>query len=138
MKGAKKGERSMIREIISPETAKALAGVPLSSAIKANGVVYCSGQLPIDLKTGDLVSTEIGAQTQQVLENLSQVLRAAGTDLSKALKVTVYMTDLSGFHSMNEVYRRYFHSEPPARTTIGVASLARPGCLIEIDLVALA
>ena len=111
---------------------------PLSPAIKAKGLVYCSGQLAVSSDTGEVVPGDIGKQTEQVLLNLGRVLQAAGTDFDRVLKATVYMTDLSGFNAMNEVYRRFFPGSLPARTTIGVASLSRPGCLVEIDLIALA
>jgi 2-iminobutanoate/2-iminopropanoate deaminase len=127
----------MAREVVRPSGSPA-ANVPLSAAIKANGVVYCSGQLPVSPQTGQVVSADIKEQTRQVLNNLANVLGAAGSGLEKTLRVTVYMTDLSGFAHMNEVYREFFPLDPPARTTVGVASLARPGCLIEIDLIALA
>lgn len=113
-------------------------GVPLSPGIKAGGYVYCSGQLPVDPQSGQVVSDDIRAQTRRTLENLQQVLQAANSGLGRALKVTVYLTDISEFAAMNEVYREFFPTEPPARTTVGVAALARPGCRIEIDLVALA
>jgi 2-iminobutanoate/2-iminopropanoate deaminase len=132
----KKGEVNMVREIIRPAGGVAL-NVPLSPAVKANGVVYCSGQLPLAPETGELISGDIKLQTRQVLTNLATVLKAAGSDLNKTLKVTIYMTDLSGFSDMNQVYKEFFPTEPPARTTVGISGLARAGCLIEIDLIAL-
>jgi 2-iminobutanoate/2-iminopropanoate deaminase len=127
----------MSREIVALSDNTAIK-VPLSPAVKANGLVYCSGQLPIDPHTGHVVSADIKQQTRQVLENLGRVLKAAGSDLGKALRVTVYMTDLTGFQQMNQVYSEFFSTDPPARTTVGVAALARAGCSIEIDLIALA
>lgn len=127
----------MDRQVVQP-AGRPRPGVPLSPAIKTGGHVYCSGQLPVDPQTGQAVSDDIRAQTRLVLENLNHVLQAAGSSLARALKVTVYLTDISEFAAMNEVYREFFPTEPPARTTVGVAALARPGCRIEIDLVALA
>ncbi len=127
----------MTREIVRVPGSPA-SNVPLSPAVKANGIVYCSGQLPINPETGQVVPTDIKLQTRQVLNNLAGVLRAAGSDLAKTLRVSVYMTDLAGFAQMNEVYREFFAIDPPARSTVGVSALARAGCLIEIDLIALA
>lgn len=127
----------MDRQVIQP-AGRPRSAVPLSPGIKAGGSVYCSGQLPVDPQSGQVVSDDIRAQTRRTLENLQQVLQAAGSSLGRALKVTVYLTDISEFAAMNEVYRVFSPTEPPARTTVGVAALARPGCRIEIDLIALA
>jgi len=127
----------MDRQIVHPP-GRAWPVAPLSLGIKSGGHIYCSGQLPTDPRTGQVVSDDIRAQTRQVLENLQQVLQAAGSELGKVLKVTVYLTDIAEFAAMNEAYREFFPADPPARTTVAVAALARPGCRIEIDLIALA
>ena len=112
---------------------------PYSQAIVAGGVVYCAGQIPIDPATGQVVTGGIGEQTRQVLKNLRAVLQAAGSDLDRAVKTTVFLKSMDSFAAMNEVYGRpeYFGAHPPARTTVEVARLPRD-VLIEIEVVALA
>ena len=126
----------MTRETVFPPQMKPPRS-PLSPAIKANGLVFCSGQLPLNAETGEIARGGIREQTKQALSNLQRILLAAGTDLERSLKVTVYMTDLSDFDAMNDVYRGFFTASAPARTTIGVASLSRSECLVEIDLIAM-
>jgi len=110
---------------------------PYSQAIVAGGLVHCSGQIPIDPATGQLVEGDIGQQTRRVLENLAAVLAAAGSDLSRAVKCTVYLRRMSDFAAMNAEYTRHFPADaPPARSTVGVADLPR-GALVEIDCTAL-
>lgn len=110
--------------------------LPFSHAIKANGFVFCSGQIPMDLETGQIAGGDIRSQTKQVLENLRKVLIAAGSSIEKTVKVTVFMTDLSQFQQMNEAYREFFPNDPPARSTVQVSALAM-GAGLEIELVAL-
>ena len=112
---------------------------PYSQAIVAAGMVYCAGQIPLDPATGAIVSGGIAAQTEQVLKNLRAVLKAAGSDLDRAVKTTVFIKNMNDFAAMNEVYRRpeYFGSAPPARSTVEVARLPRD-VLVEIEVVALA
>jgi len=119
-------------------TANAPAAIgPYSQAIVAAGLAHCSGQIALDPKTGNLVAGDVSAQTERVLENLKAVLAAAGTDLSRALKCTVYLKSIDDFGAMNAVYGRYFTgSEPPARATVEVARLPK-GALVEIDCLAL-
>jgi 2-iminobutanoate/2-iminopropanoate deaminase len=119
------------------KTAKAPDAIgPYSQAIKADGVVYCSGQIALRCD-GTLVKNDIKEQTVQVFENLREILGAAGSSPGKVLKTTVYMTDLSMFSDMNEVYGRFFGDHRPARATVGVGNLPR-GALIEIECIALA
>jgi 2-iminobutanoate/2-iminopropanoate deaminase len=125
----------MTKDKVQAEQAPKALG-PYSQAIVANGLVFCSGQLGLDPASGDLVSGGIEAQTHQVLTNLAAVLQAAGTDLGKALKTTVFLKNMSDFTAMNGVYAGYFGDTPPARSTIEVARLPRDG-LVEIELVAL-
>ncbi len=123
-----------MREIISTEKAPGAIG-PYSQAIKAGGMVYCSGQIPIDPVTGEFVSNEIAEQTEQVLKNLSAVLEAAGTNLGNVVKTTVFLADMSDFAVMNEVYGRYFSENKPARATVQAARLPRDA-KVEIECIA--
>ena len=126
----------MRREVIRTERAPKAIG-PYEQALKLDGWVFTSGQIPLDPETGALVEGGIGAQTRQVLENLRRVLEAAGTSMSRVVKTTVYMTNLADFQKMNEVYAEYFPQDKPVRSTAGVASLPR-GAMVEIDVIALA
>jgi len=111
---------------------------PYSQAIVANGMVFCAGQIPLDPKTGNLVDGGIAEQTHQVLKNLRAVLKAAGSDLDRSVKTTVFLKSMDSFAAMNEVYGRpeYFGANPPARSTVEVARLPRD-VLVEIEVVAL-
>ncbi len=109
---------------------------PFSHAVKANGLVFCSGQIPQDLETGQMIYGDIRTQTRQVLQNLKRILEASGSSLEKVLKCTVFMSDLGQFEEMNEVYKEFFVNDPPARSTVQVSALAK-GVGIEIELVAL-
>lgn len=128
-------------------TAEAPAAIgPYAQAIRAGGVVYTSGQIPLDPKTMALVEGGIAEQTTQVMENLKAVLRAAGTDLTQVVKTLVFLKDLGDFAAMNAVYERYFRQAQaggtteavasPARSTVEVAGLPK-GALVEIEMVAL-
>lgn len=125
------------RAVQSDGAPKALG--PYSQAIVANGMVYCAGQIPLDPASGNLVEGGIAEQTHQVLKNLRAVLKAAGSDLDRAVKTTVFLKSMDSFAAMNEVYGRpeYFGANPPARSTVEVARLPRD-VLVEIEIVALA
>lgn len=112
---------------------------PYSQAIVAGGMVYCAGQIPLDPRTGNIVAGGVAEQTRQVLANLRAVLKAAGSDLDRAVKTTVFIKNMNDFAAMNEVYGQpeYFGPNPPARSTVEVARLPRD-VLVEIELVALA
>jgi 2-iminobutanoate/2-iminopropanoate deaminase len=111
---------------------------PYSHAVRSGGLLFCSGQVPTDPATGALVEGSIGDQARQCLENLTTVCREAGVSLGDAVRMSIYVTDISTFAQVNEVYGSYFESDPPARTTIGVAALPG-GAEIEMDaIVALA
>ncbi len=125
----------MNREAIQTDEAPKAIG-PYAQAIKANGVIYTAGQIPIDPKTGNLVEGGINEQTRQVLENLRAVLAAAGSSLDQVVKATVFLKNIADFPAMNEVYGEYLGNAKPARSTVAVAELPR-GALVEIDLVAL-
>jgi 2-iminobutanoate/2-iminopropanoate deaminase len=125
------------RRIVSTADAPKAIG-PYSQAVTAGGLVHCSGQIALDPATGELVAGDVGAQAERVMKNLAAVLQAAGTDFSRALKCTVYLTDMAHFPVVNEVYGRAFRpGTAPARSTVAVAQLPR-GALVEIDCVALA
>lgn len=110
---------------------------PYSQAIRANGFVYASGQIPLDPATMQLVEGGIREQTERVMNNLSAVLEAAGSSLDRVVKTTVFLSDLGDFAEMNETYGRFFGEVPPARSTVQVSRLPRD-VRIEIDVIALA
>lgn len=124
----------MAHEIIVTDAAPAAIG-PYSQAVKVGGLVHCSGQIPLDPATGELVGQDVAAQTEQVLVNLRAVLEAAGSRLDRVVKTTVYLSDLGDFAAMNVVYGRHFTTAPPARATVGVTALPK-GARVEIDAVA--
>jgi 2-iminobutanoate/2-iminopropanoate deaminase len=107
---------------------------PYTHAVVSNGLVFCSGQVPLDPNSGQLVEGSIGEQTERCLENLSVVAAAAGARLSDAVRMGIYVTDMSTFKEVNEAYGAYFESDPPARSTVGVAALPL-GAQVEIDAV---
>lgn len=110
---------------------------PYSQAIKANGFVFASGQIPLDPATMQIVEGGIREQTERVMNNLSAVLEAAGSSLDRVVKTTVFLADLADFADMNETYGRFFGEVPPARSTVQVSRLPRD-VRIEIDVIALA
>lgn len=124
----------MKREVIRSDKAPKAIG-PYEQAIKLEGWVFTSGQIPLDPATGAMVEGGIGAQTRQVLENLRAVLEAAGSSMARVVRVTVYMTHLGDFAKMNEVFSEFFPQDKPARSTVGVAALPR-GALVEMDVIA--
>ncbi|MBI4053182.1 MAG: RidA family protein [Candidatus Diapherotrites archaeon] len=124
----------MMEKIFSKNAPAAIG--PYSQAIKANGFVFCSGQIPIDPKTGEFVAGGIAGQTGQACKNLKAVLEAAGSSLEKVVKTTVFLKSMADFQAMNEVYARHFASKP-ARATVEVSALPK-GALVEIECVALA
>jgi 2-iminobutanoate/2-iminopropanoate deaminase len=124
-----------VREIVATESAPQAIG-PYSQAVKVGDLVFTSGQIPIDPRTGVFVEGGIAEQTEQVLRNLGEVLRAAGTSLEAVVKTTVYLADMNDFAAMNEVYARYFSNEPPARSTVQAARLPRDA-RVEIDVIAI-
>jgi 2-iminobutanoate/2-iminopropanoate deaminase len=110
---------------------------PYSQAIRANGFVFASGQIPLDPATMQIVDGGIREQTERVMNNLSAVLKAAGSSLDRVVKTTVFLADLTDFVDMNEIYGRFFKDTPPARSTVQVSRLPRD-VRVEIDVVALA
>jgi 2-iminobutanoate/2-iminopropanoate deaminase len=121
------------RESVTAKDAPEAIG-PYVHAIRSGGLLFCSGQIPLDPRTGDLVGATPAEQAGRCLENLAAVCMAAGTTLGDAVRVTVYVTDMKAFASVNDVYSSFFESDPPARVTVGVASLPR-GAKVEIEAV---
>jgi 2-iminobutanoate/2-iminopropanoate deaminase len=107
---------------------------PYSQAVASGGLLFCSGQIPLDAASGEIVGQQPAEQARVCLGNLAAVCAAAGTSLDRALRVTVYMVDLGAFAQVNDAYGEFFGDDPPARVTIGVAALPR-GAQVEIDAV---
>jgi 2-iminobutanoate/2-iminopropanoate deaminase len=125
----------MTRTVVHTDEAPKAIG-PYSQAIRAGNLVFCSGQIPLDYKTMELIgSGDVRAQAKRVMDNLQAVLVAAGTSLAQVVKTTIYLADLGDFGAVNEVYGSYFTTAPPARATVQVAGLPR-GALVEIDAIA--
>jgi 2-iminobutanoate/2-iminopropanoate deaminase len=125
-----------LKDVIStPKSPKAIG--PYSQAIKANGFVFVSGQLPVDPGSGQIVEGDAAVQTGMVLENLKGILEAAGSSLAKTVKATIYLKGMNDFATVNEIYGKFFSSAPPARATVEAARLPK-NALVEIDLIALA
>jgi 2-iminobutanoate/2-iminopropanoate deaminase len=121
-------------EIISTDNAPGAIG-PYSQAIKTGGMIFCSGQIPIDPATGNFVSHDVAEQTDQVLKNLEAVLNAGGAGLGDVVKTTVFLADMNDFAAMNEVYSKFFDENKPARATVQAARLPRDA-KVEIDCIA--
>ncbi len=125
-----------MRSIVSTDKAPKAIG-PYSQGVIVEGkLFYSAGQIPMDPKTGEIAGTDIKAQTKQALENLKAVVEAAGSDLTKIVKNTVFMKDMNDFADMNEVYGSYFTENPPARSAVEVARLPKD-VLVEIECIAL-
>jgi 2-iminobutanoate/2-iminopropanoate deaminase len=121
--------------VIATQSAPAAVG-PYSQAIRLGDLIYTAGQIPLVPGTGQLVKGDIAAQTRQVMENLSAVLQAAGSNLANVVKTTIFVINLADFATINEVYGTFFPSDPPARSTVQVAALPL-GAQVEIEVVAL-
>jgi 2-iminobutanoate/2-iminopropanoate deaminase len=121
------------RDAIHAGDAPAAIG-PYSHAVRSGGLLFCSGQIPIDAGSGELIVGSASAQARRCLENLDAVARAAGTTIQRAVRITIYMVELSAFAEVNEVCAEFFPTDPPARATVGVAALPRAAG-VEIDAV---
>jgi 2-iminobutanoate/2-iminopropanoate deaminase len=121
------------RQAIQAPDAPAAIG-PYSHAVRCGDLLFCSGQIPLDPSTGELLSVSAGAQARRCLENLEAVCAAAGTTLARAVRITIYMVELESFGEVNEVCAEFFVADPPARATVGVAALPR-GATVEIDAI---
>ncbi len=121
-------------DIVVSEKAPATIG-PYSQAVKVGDFIFCSGQIPLDPATGEIVSGDVSAQAEQVMSNIAAVLAAAGVGFDRAVKSTIYLVDMADFAAVNEEYGRCFPGHKPARSTVAVAALPR-GARVEIELVA--
>jgi 2-iminobutanoate/2-iminopropanoate deaminase len=125
-----------MREVIATDQAPQAIG-PYSQAIRAQGLIFTSGQIALDPATAQIVAGDVSAQTDRVLKNLTAILQASDSGLEKVLRCTVFLKNMGDFAAMNEVYGRYFKEAPPARSTVEVARLPKD-VLVEIDVIALA
>ena len=123
-----------MKKIISTNEAPVAIG-PYSQAVRSGSLLFCSGQIPLDPKSGQIVYGDITAQTHRVLDNIAAVLRADGLTFDNVVKTTIFLTDLGDFQTVNEVYGSYFKQGPPARSTVQVSALPR-GAKIEIEAIA--
>jgi 2-iminobutanoate/2-iminopropanoate deaminase len=118
--------------VVTPEAPAAIG--PYSQAIRHGSLLYCSGMLPLDPHSGETMTTSLAAETDRCLKNLDAICKAAATDLSRAVRLTIYTTRLEGFAEINEAYAAHFPQAPPARAAIGVSSLPK-GVRVEIDAI---
>ncbi len=125
-----------MKKIISTTEAPAAVG-PYSQAVRAGSTIYCAGQIPLDPKTGQIVSQDITDQARRVLDNISAVLRSESLTFNNIVKTTIFLTDLADFQTVNEIYGSYFKKEPPARSTVQVSALPK-GARVEIEVIAVA
>lgn len=125
----------MIRSAVSTQHAPAAIG-PYSQGVRAGNLLFCSGQIPLDPATGQLVEGDLEAQTRRVMENLKAVLQAAGTSLERVVKTVIFLVTMDDFAEVNRVYGEYLPDPPPARSTVAVAGLPR-GARLEVEVVAL-
>ena len=125
-----------MKKIISTSEAPAAIG-PYSQAVRIGNFLFCSGQIPLDPKSGQIVSGDIAAETRRVLDNVGAVLKAERLTFENIVKTTIFLTDLGDFQSVNEIYGSYFKQQPPARSTVQVSALPK-GAKIEIEVIAVA
>jgi len=125
-----------MKKIISTSEAPAAIG-PYSQAVRNGNFLFCSGQIPLDPKSGQIVPGDIATQTRRVLDNVGAVLKAEGLNFENIVKTTIFLTDLGDFQTVNETYGSYFKQQPPARSTVQVSALPK-GAKIEIEAIAVA
>ena len=125
-----------MKKIISTNEAPAAIG-PYSQAVRSGSLVFCSGQIPLDPKSGEIVAGDITAQTRRVMDNIAGLLRAEGLSFDDIVKTTIFLTNLGDFQTVNQIYGSYFKNDPPARSTVQVAALPR-GANVEIEVIAAA
>jgi len=125
-----------MKKIISTSEAPAALG-PYSQAVRAESTIYCAGQIPLDPKTGQIVTGGVDVQTRRVMENIRAVLRTEKLNFDHVVKTTIFLADLGDFQTVNEIYGSYFTEAPPARSTVQVAALPK-GARVEIEVIAVA
>ena len=125
-----------MKKIISTTEAPAAIG-PYSQAVRVGSMMFCAGQIPLDPKSGQIVSEDIAEQTRRVLDNVTAILKAEQLTLAHVVKTTVFLADFGDFQKMNEVYATYFTDQPPARSTVGVSTLPK-NARVEIEVIAIA
>ncbi len=125
-----------MKKIISTSEAPAAIG-PYSQAVRSGDLLFCSGQIPLDPKSGQIVPGDIAAQTRRVLDNIAAVLKADGVTFENVVKTTIFLTDLGDFQTVNEIYGSYLKQQPPARSTVQVSALPK-GANVEIEVIAVA
>jgi 2-iminobutanoate/2-iminopropanoate deaminase len=125
-----------MKKIISTADAPAAIG-PYSQAVRVGSMIFCAGQVPLDPKTGQIVSEDIAEQTRRVLDNVAAILKSEQLTLAHVVKTTVFLADFGDFQKMNEVYATYFKDQPPARSTVGVSTLPK-NARVEIEAIAIA
>jgi len=125
-----------MKKIISTSEAPVAIG-PYSQAVRSGNFLFCSGQIPLDPKSGQIVSGDIAAQARRVLDNIGAVLKAEGLTFESIVKTTIFLTDLADFQTVNETYGSYFKQQPPARSTVQVSALPK-GAKVEIEVIAVA
>ena len=125
-----------MKRIISTSEAPGAIG-PYSQAVRSGSFLFCSGQIPLDPKSGEIVSGDIAAQTRCVLDNIAAILKAEGLTFDNVVKTTIFLTSLGDFQTVNEIYGSYFKQDPPARSTVEVSALPK-GANVEIEVVAMA
>jgi 2-iminobutanoate/2-iminopropanoate deaminase len=127
---------ALMKKIISTSEAPGAIG-PYSQAVRSRSFLFCSGQIPLDPKSGQIVPGDIAAQTRRVLDNIAAVLKAEGLTFDHVVKTTIFLTNLGDFQTVNEIYGSYLKQDPPARSTVQVAALPK-GANVEIEVIALA
>ncbi|SRR5581483_201886 len=125
-----------MKKIISTSDAPAALG-PYSQAVRVGSTIYCAGQIPLDPKSGQIVSGGVDVQARRVMDNITAVLKAEGLSMDHIVKTTIFLMDLGDFQTVNEIYGSYFKQQPPARSTVQVAGLPK-GARVEIEVIAVA
>ena len=125
-----------MKKIVSTSDAPAAIG-PYSQAIRSGSMLFCAGQIPLDPKTGQIVSDDIAEQAKRVLENIGAILRAEHLNFDHVVKTTIFLTSMGDFQAVNEIYATYFRENPPARSTVAVSALPK-GAKVEIEVIAVA
>jgi len=125
-----------MKKIISTSQAPGAIG-PYSQAVRSGSFLFCSGQIPLDPKSGQIVPGDVTAQTRRVMDNVAAILKAEGLTFDRVVKTTIFLTNLGDFQTVNEIYGSYFQQDPPARSTVQVSALPK-GVNVEIEVIAMA